>query len=129
MNFHFSKDDCALLVLDLQELFTSPTGPFENHAAAELVEQVNEFSSFAHQQGIPVMYSRYSLADDLGDAGLLAENEIVKKGYFCDSSPMSQLDQRLVIQPGAIHLQRNRPGAFWNGRLEQELKKRKLNFF
>ena len=117
MKTQFSKSDCALLVLDLQELFTSPTGPFENHQAAELIDQVNDFSGFVAQQGVPIIYSRYALADDLSDAGLLADNEIVKKSYFCESSPFSQLDARLNIEQGAIHHQRNRPGAFWNGEL------------
>ncbi len=121
MKLEISVESCAVLVLDLQQLFTSPTGPFENHSASELIDKVNDFCSFAHQQGIPVIYSRYALADDLSDAGLLAENEVVKAGYFCASSPHSQLDEGLVVQPGAIHLQRNRPGAFWNGRLHQLL--------
>ena len=127
MKVEISKEACAVLVLDLQQLFTSPTGPFENHSASGLIDSVNEFCSFAYQLGVPVIYSRYALADDLSDAGLLADNDVVKAGHFCDSAPLSQLDERLAIQPGAIHLQRNRPGAFWNGSLHQLLAGRGIN--
>ena len=121
MKFRISGSHCALLVLDLQQLFTSASGPFQNHQAGALIEQVNDFTGFAHGIGLPVIYSRYVLADDLSDAGLLSENEIVQQGHFCESAALSQLDERLIVPEQAIHLQRNRPGAFWNGSLKAAL--------
>lgn len=121
MNFELIANRSAVLVLDLQELFTSPTGPFENHLAKTLIDQVNDFCRYCQELNIPVIYSRYVLEDDLSDAGLLASNDIVREGYFCASSPWMTLDQRLQVVPGAIHHNRNRPGAFWNGSLAEKL--------
>ena len=111
----------ALLVLDLQELFTSAEGPFNNNAD-ELISNVNSFTTDCHRLGLPVIYSRYLLRDDLGDAGLLADNPVVKEGHFCESSSWIALDHRLQQPASSINLQRNRPGAFWNGALDKTLK-------
>lgn len=118
MEFNLSKTKPALLIVDLQELFTSATGPFENKLAAPLIAEVNRFSQTCAERDIPVIYSRYSFSDDLTDAGLLADNPLVKEGYFRDSSEWMQLDKNLQVLPASIHLQRNRPGAFCNGGLD-----------
>ena len=111
----------ALLVLDLQELFTSAEGPFENKDAGELIEYVNSFVEECEKLELPIIYSRYLFRDDLTDAGLLAENALVKEGSFCESSKWMQLDHRLFKSETRIDLHRSRPGAFWNGKLEQTL--------
>jgi nicotinamidase-related amidase len=122
MQFDLTNSRTALLVLDLQELFSSADGPFENKGADELIGQVNSFSSYCHTMNIPVIYSRYLFRDDLSDAGLLIDNPVVQQGHFCESSEWMQLDKRLKLAESSIRLQRNRPGAFWNNELEQTLK-------
>ncbi len=118
MQFNLNKTKTALLIIDLQELFTSATGPFKNELAAPIIDAVNRFSQTCADRKIPVIFSRYSFSDDLTDAGLLADNPLVKDGYFCDSSEWMKLDQKLRVPPNSIQLQRNRPGAFWNGGLD-----------
>jgi nicotinamidase-related amidase len=121
------KASPALLVLDLQELFSSAAGPFENSAAEELITHVNAFASDCERMSLPIICSRYVFRDDLSDAGLLANNALVKQGYFCESSPWMKLDKRLLLPDTTISLQRNRPGAFWNDNLTQTLQKNKID--
>ena len=61
-----------LLILDLQELFTSETGPFSNEASSALIENVNGLLRALRDKQLPIVFSSYVLADDLSDAGLLS---------------------------------------------------------
>jgi nicotinamidase-related amidase len=121
MDIDLSLSQAALLVLDLQELFTSAEGPFKNTGAGELIFHVNTFVKECEKLELPIIYSRYLFRDDLADAGLLTENPLVQEGCFCASSVWMQLDHRLYRSETRIDLQRNRPGAFWDGGLEQTL--------
>lgn len=113
MDVNLRKRQPALLILDLQALFTSAEGRFENTGAGDMIEKVKHFVSVCTILKIPVIYSRYLLRDDLSDAGLLAGHPVMLEGHFCESSDWMKLDSRLKMPESAIHLQRNRPGAFW----------------
>lgn len=127
MEFDLTNTNAALLVLDLQELFSSADGPFENTGAGELISNVNTFSDYCHSMKLPIIYSRYLFRDDLSDAGLLIDNPVVQQGHFCESSVWMQLDKRLKLVENSIKLQRNRPGAFWNDQLELTLKQNNID--
>lgn len=101
-----------LLVLDLQELFTSAVGPFKNVASDTLVKSVNCLLRSLREKQLPIVFSSYVLADDLSDAGILKENPIVKQGYFSAGSSWMKWDKRLQIQSSDVLLSRNRPSAF-----------------
>jgi nicotinamidase-related amidase len=127
MEFDLTNSRAALLVLDLQELFSSAEGPFKNTGADELIHDVNTFSKYCHDMGLPVIFSRYLFRDDLSDAGLLKDNPVVQQGHFCESSVWMQLDKRLKVAESSIDLQRNRPGAFWNDKLEHTLEQNNID--
>ncbi len=109
------------LVLDLQELFTSSAGPFNNVAADALIENVNDLLRSLRENQLPIVFSSYVLADDLSDAGLLKENPIVKQGYFSAGSSWMKWDKRLKIQSSDILISRNRPSAFYGEELSELL--------
>jgi nicotinamidase-related amidase len=127
MEFDLTHSQAGLLVLDLQELFCSAKGPFENKNADELISKVNTFAGDCDKLGLPLIYSRYLFKDDLSDAGLLKDNPVVLDGHFCESSAWMKLDQRLKLPRSAIQLKRNRPGAFWNNDLELVLKENRID--
>ena len=102
----------VLLVLDLQELFTSAAGPFKNAASGALIKNVNTLLNALREKQLPIVFSSYVLADDLSDAGLLKENPTVKQGYFNAGSSWMKWDKRLQIQSSDVLLSRNRPSAF-----------------
>lgn len=121
MKINLTNSRPALLIIDLQELFTSAVGPFHNITSTGLINKVNTFMADCHKLNLPVIFSRYLLRDDLSDAGLLADNPVVRDGHFCASSAWMKLDHRLQQIESGIYLQRNRPGAFWGGELELTL--------
>lgn len=117
MKFSLENSRPLALVLDLQELFTSASGPFENVASRELIENVNGLLSALRENRVPVVFSSYVLADDLSDAGLLKENPIVKQGYFSTGSNWMKWDRRLQFESSDILISRNRPSAFYGSDL------------
>ena len=102
----------VLLVLDLQELFTSAEGPFENVTSKALIENVNILLRALREKQLPIVFSSYVLAEDLSDAGLLKENPAVQQGYFSAGSDWMKWDKRLQLQSSDILINRNRPSAF-----------------
>ena len=102
-----------LLVLDLQELFTSGAGPFKNAASGALIKNVNTLLNALREKQVPIVFSSYVLADDLSDAGLLKENPVVKQGYFSAGSRWMKWDKRLHIKSSDILISHNRPSAFY----------------
>jgi len=127
MEFDLTDAHPALLIIDLQELFSSADGPFKNTSADELFANVNTFTNYCHSLSLPIIYSRYLFRNDLSDAGLLSDNPFVKLGHFCEDSPWMKLDRRLDPPDSSIYLQRSRPGAFWNNSLEETLKQKNID--
>ena len=121
MNFSLEDLRPLALVLDLQELFTSAAGPFENVASGGLIENVNSLLDALREKQLPIVFSSYVLADDLSDAGLLRENPVVKQGYFSAGSSWMKWDHRLDIQSADILISRNRPSAFHGEELSELL--------
>jgi len=121
MRFDLHDYRPGVLVLDMQRLFTRADGPFGNPAGAVLCAAVNGLLTACSPFGLPVLVSRYVLADDAGDAGLLAGDPVVSGGFFGASSPWAQNDPALRLPAASVHLQRNRPGAFHGGELEAAL--------
>ena len=117
----------ALLIVDVQELFSSPDGPFENTTAGEMVECINALTAECERLKLPIIYSRYLFRDDLSDAGLLSDNPMVQQGDFCESSPWMMLDKRLKVPESSIQLKRGRPGAFWGGELLKTLSQNNID--
>ena len=122
MNVILENSRFLALVLDLQELFTSAVGPFQNVASGDLIENVNGLLSALRERRVPIVFSSYVLADDLSDAGLLKENPLVKQGYFCAGSKWMEWDSRLHTRDSDIFISHNRPSAFWGDGLPEILK-------
>jgi len=122
MRFDLHDYRPGVLVLDMQRLFTRADGPFGNPAGAALCAAVNGLLAACSPFGLPVLVSRYVLADDAGDAGLLAGDPVVSGGFFGASSPWAQNDPALRLPAASVHLQRNRPGAFHGGELEAAMR-------
>lgn len=128
MEFKLKHDNHpALLILDVQELFSSAEEPFENPQAGTLIGQINNLITETRDLSIPVIFSRYAFRDDLSDAGLLRDNPIVRQGYFGESAESMKPDVRLKLPEECTHLTRNRPGAFWGGKLLEHLQATGIN--
>jgi bifunctional isochorismate lyase/aryl carrier protein len=107
----------AVLVLDMQSLFVGADGPFDNPA---VVEAVNTFLPKARDAGVPVVFSCYTLRDDLSDAGLLAGQPFVQD--MRRGAPLAVVDPRLELADTDIVCHHNRPSAFFRSDLEHVLR-------
>jgi len=121
MKVNLNNASPVVLVLDIQRLFTDPDGPFENKTAGKTIGALNAFLGQTRALGLPVIFSRYVLRDDLSDAGLLRGMPFVEAGQFSERASWMRLDERLEIADGDLHLQRNRPSAFFRSDLESQL--------
>lgn len=106
----------AVLVLDMQRLFVGADGPFDNPA---VVEAVNTFLPKARDAGLPVVFSCYTLRDDLSDVGLLAGQPFVRD--MRRGAPLAAVDHRLELADTDIVCHHNRPSAFFRSDLEHVL--------
>jgi bifunctional isochorismate lyase/aryl carrier protein len=107
----------AVVVLDMQVLFVGADGPFDNPA---VVDAVKDFLVHARRAGIPVIFSCYTLRDDLADAGLLAGQPFVDA--MRRSEPSAAIDPRLDVEDGDMICHHNRPSAFFRSDLEHVLR-------
>lgn len=121
MKFSFNPDNVALLVVDMQRLFTEPSSPFQNDAAAMIIP-INQLVEKARQVGIPIIHSAYEFATEK-EIGLRNDWPQIQQGYFNADSPWTDWDARLTKADGDYSLTRSRPGAFWGGELDALLKK------
>jgi nicotinamidase-related amidase len=112
---------CAALVLDVQELFMSPDGPFANTTVEPMIAALNTFLAGCRELACPVVFSSYVLRADLLDAGLLRDHPVVRAGHFSEGSPLVRIDRRVSVEEADIQLRHNRPSAFFRTDLESVL--------
>lgn len=109
----------AAVVTDVQEVFTSPDGPFQNTTFAPLAEALNSFLGGCRQAGVPVLFSSYVFAAGGADAGLQRDKPWVEP--MSAGSPWTAVDRRIERSEADRQLRHNRPSAFYRSDLEDVL--------
>lgn len=122
MNASQARPRHTLVILDMQTAFVSPDGPSANTVADSVVAGVNELSRICRDHGVAVIHSRYTLRDDLRDAGLLAGIPLVAEGHLCTSAPGSQIDPRVTVANTDIVVEHHRPSGFFESDLDSVLR-------
>ncbi len=128
MKFSFDKNKVALVIADMQKLFTVPSSPYGNDAS-EMIEPINQLMRAAREAGIPVIHSSYTLKQDGSQTGLRTDWPQVGEGYFDPSSEWTEWDDRLEQKESDHILTRTRPGVFFDGqipKLMEELGKEQI---
>ena len=116
-----SRRKPAVVVTDVQELFTAAEGPFENTTSVPLLESLNAFLRECRNLGVPVVFSNYVLRDDRLDAGLLRDAPWVVAGHMGESSRWIRVDRRIERAPSDVEVRHNRPSAFFRSELDAVL--------
>lgn len=102
--------DTVVLIVDVQTgLFTTDPPPWEADA---VLARINQVTSMARARGVPVFFVRQD-----GDA----EDDLVP------GTAGWELDRRIQVAPGDLHLRKTTCDAFYATSLEQELKGRGVN--
>jgi maleamate amidohydrolase len=120
MKFELQNLRPAVLVVDMQESFISPHGPFRNTGAEILVRALNQFLADARRHGLPILFCNYMMDASGADAGLLRDAPFLE--HMLESSPTIGVDPRIDRQPTDTELRHARPGAFHGTELETWLR-------
>ncbi|MDD4990335.1 MAG: cysteine hydrolase [Candidatus Pacebacteria bacterium] len=68
--FKINPAKTALIVVDMQDGFCSPTGCLENPGTKEIVDNINTLSSRCRTKGIPVIWIKFQIKNDQSNSGL-----------------------------------------------------------
>lgn len=122
MKFLFDKNKTALVIVDMQKLFTLPSSPYGNDAS-EMIQPINDLMQLSRDAGIPVIHSAYTLKKDGSQSGLRTDWPQVGEGFFDPNSEWTQWDDRLEQNEVDHILTRTRPGVFFDGQLPRLMNK------
>lgn len=125
MKFDYTQCRPAVLVVDMQETFVAPDGPFGFKESGALIDNINALTASCREAGAPIIFSNYVLRADLSDAGLLANVQGVE--HFTAASPTIGVDPRLERADTDIVTSHNRPSCFFRSDLDAILAKHGVN--
>jgi nicotinamidase-related amidase len=124
VNVDLRSGHVAVVVVDVQRLFASVDGPFENVRSGVLVAAINHLLDAARERGIPVIHSRYVLREDGADAGLLAGSRGLDLTMLSPGSEWAAVDDRVTVAASDLDCVHNRPSAFYATDLDAVLRER-----
>jgi ureidoacrylate peracid hydrolase len=118
----------ALLVVDLQRLFVEGYPPISAPDGPAVLESMNKLSATCRELGVPVIYTAHALRPDLANIGILEQQfPPMKDGFLSSGTEAVGIDDRYVIEPGDIYLEKPRFGAFTGTDLELILRGRGID--
>lgn len=110
---------CALLVVDLQRLFVEGYPPISAPSGLTVLEAMNKLSATCRELGVQVIYTAHALRADLANMGILEQQfPPMAEGMLASGTEAVGMDDRYVIEPGDIYLEKPRFGAFTGTDLE-----------
>ena len=118
----------ALLLIDVQKIYTTPGSPLfiEGHDVA--IENMNRLAREAEREGDLVVYVRHVHRKDGSDSGRMFDylgtpGEI----GFLENSDEIEFDPALTLSQGALQITKNRYSAFVGTGLDEALRQRQIN--
>ena len=118
----------ALLLIDVQKIYTTPGSPLfiEGHDVA--IANMNRLAREAERRGDLVVYVRHVHRKDGSNSGRMFDylgtpGEI----GFLENSDEIEFDPRLTLSPGALQITKNRYSAFVGTGLDETLRQRQIN--
>lgn len=119
------KEDCALIVIDMQGDFISEGAPIECPGGREIIPRLNELLSFARSRGIPVIYTQELHRREKVDFGRELERE--EPEHCIEGTPGAEIVAELKPQKGDFVIMKRRYSGFYLTDLEVLLKGLKKN--
>lgn len=122
MKFDLRALQPALLVIDMQAVFISASGPFRNTGMGPVVARLNTLLDGMRQRRVPILFCNYVLRADGTDAGLLRGSPHL--AHVQEDSPTIGIDPRIARHDGEEIMVHARPGAFHGTALQDWLARR-----
>lgn len=114
----------ALLVLDVQNIYSDPNSEYHCKGFATTIEKINRLVEYAESHQFPVFLVRHIHKADGSDTGRLFdfEGEPVDEFDFKEGTPSVEYEARLRRPPGAVEIVKNRYSAFVGTSLDRQLR-------
>jgi nicotinamidase-related amidase len=118
----------AILVIDVQKVYTDPASLLLCVGNAEAIANINAIASAAHAAGDLVVHVRHIHRADGSDAGRMFDfsGEASELGFVAGTEEVED-DARLKIPAGALTISKQRYSCFVGTGLEQMLRERSID--
>ncbi len=130
MTIKLAKENCALIVVDMQNGFLDPKGSmaqlgFASDKLAAASPGVQRLVAGARKADVPVFWTRYVYEPDFRDGGVQLEEimPMLKDVNLCVNGTWdAEIHPDMRPEPGDIIIDKNRPSSFYATRLESYLR-------
>ena len=130
MTIKLAKENCALIVVDMQNGFLDPKGSmaqlgFASDKLAAASPGVQRLVAGARKADVPVFWTRYVYEPDFRDGGVQLEEimPMLKDVNMCVNGTWdAEIHPDMKPEPGDIIIDKNRPSSFYATRLESYLR-------
>jgi len=116
--FHFESENSAILVLDMQNVFLSPSSHAYIPSSSVIIPIINSLIRYFKNHGRPIIFTRHITSEDKKDL----MQKWWKSPIYLDD-PLSSISTDLNMGSSEF-LIKNKYSAFINTNLEQILKKK-----
>ncbi|MDR9805626.1 cysteine hydrolase family protein [Rhizobium hidalgonense] len=118
----------AILVIDVQKVYTGPASPLHCVGNAEAIANINAITSAAEAAGNLVVHIRHVHRADGSDAGRMFDfgGEAGELGFVAGTKEVED-DPGLKIPAGAVTISKQRYSSFVGTGLDQMLRERSID--
>jgi ureidoacrylate peracid hydrolase len=115
----------ALLVVDVQQIYTAPKSEMYCRRAGDTITKINRLIQTFSQEGWPIVFIRHIHKADGSDTGRMFDytGEPAEDFNFKAGTPEVEYDRRLAIPKTALHITKTRYSAFAQTDLQAELQR------
>jgi ureidoacrylate peracid hydrolase len=130
MTIELAKENCALIVVDMQNGFLDAKGSmaqlgFASEKLAAASPGVQRLVAGARKADVPVFWTRYVYEPDFRDGGVQLEEimPMLKDVNLCVNGTWdAEIHPDMKPEPGDVIIDKNRPSSFYATRLESYLR-------
>ena len=120
-----APEKTALLVIDVQNLFTEPGAPLAAPDGPQVVVQINKLVDYCRAHNIPIIWVLETNRKDGNDMGLMANHWKIlapPDSMLAEGSHWWELYPELHDDPTDIYVKKPKYNAFWGSDLEAVLR-------
>lgn len=115
----------ALIVIDVQKVYTDPDSELFCSDSKNTVKRINKLIKYFSEQGAPVIYVRHEHKTDGSDSGHLFDfNGEQEEIGFLKGTPEVDYDERLIIPEKPVEIVKTRYSCFPGTKLDRILRER-----
>jgi len=130
MTIELPKENCALIVVDMQNGFLEPKGSmgqlgFDTEKLAAATPGVQRLVAGARKAKVPVFWTQYVYEPDFRDGGVQVDEimPMLKDVNLCVKGTWdAEIHEDMAPEKGDVIIEKNRPSSFYATRLESYLR-------